>query len=55
MSETHAVDHKAEYNEMANGNGNGNGASLSRQVTVTLSSEQYANPADRRKTTTPQS
>lgn len=36
MDDTHAIDHKAEYKET-----NGNGAPLSRQVTVTLSSEQY--------------
>lgn len=39
MAGTEAIDHKAEYAEMTNGNANG--APLSRQVTVTLSPEQY--------------
>lgn len=39
MSGTESIDHKAEYQEMANGGSNG--APLARQVTVTLSSEQY--------------
>ena len=38
MASTEAIDHKAEYAEMANHSSN-NGAPLSRQVTVTLSSE----------------
>ena len=41
MANTDRIDHKMEYVE-SNGNATaGNGASLSRQVTVTLSPEQY--------------
>lgn len=36
---TETMDHKTEYAEMSNGNSNG--SSLSRQVTVTLTPEQY--------------